>query len=52
MLIFLKCEAAFLNFDIVNVMEQPNTYDCGVFALANATELAYDQHCAAGTAAT
>ena len=26
---FLKCEAAFLNFDIVNVMEQPNTYDCG-----------------------
>lgn len=30
-----------VTFDIINVMSQPNTWDCGVFALANATELLY-----------
>ena len=38
---FFKCDAATLRFDIVDVMTQPNASDCGVFALANATELAY-----------
>ena len=28
-------------FDFVNVMSQPNLCDCGIYALANATELAY-----------
>ena len=31
-----------ITFDIVNVMGQTNSYDCGLFALANATELAYE----------
>ena len=39
---FYKNDAAFVHFDIVNVMEQPNAHDCGVFALANATELAHN----------
>ena len=39
---FYKSDAAFLHFDIVNVMEQPNAHDCGIFALANATELAHN----------
>ena len=30
-----------VTLDIINVMSQPNTWDCGVFALANATELLY-----------
>ena len=39
---FYKSDAAFVHFDIVNVMEQPNPHDCGVLALANATELAHN----------
>ena len=30
-----------ITFDIVNVMGQTNSYDCGLFALVYATELAY-----------
>ena len=30
-----------VTFDIINVMLQPSTCDCGVFALANATKLVY-----------
>lgn len=30
-----------IHFDLVNVETQPNTYDCVVYAIANATELAY-----------
>ena len=28
--LFFKCEASSIHFDIVNVMEQTNTHDCGV----------------------
>ena len=30
-----------LNFDMVNLQRQTNSYDCGVFCVAFATELAY-----------
>ena len=36
-----SCEA--MNFHIVKVMPQSNTVDCGVFALANATELLFGE---------
>ena len=36
-----KTRCKTLTFDIINVMVQPNMWDCGVFALANATELMY-----------
>jgi len=39
---FFKCKFSTLNFDLVDVMHQPNADDCGIFALAMATELAYD----------
>ena len=38
---FFKCESVTVTFDIVNVMHQSNSYDCGIFAIANATELAF-----------
>lgn len=28
-------------FDLMNIMPQPNTYDCGLFAIANIVELAF-----------
>ena len=37
---FVKASDDFVNFQIVNVAGQTNTNDCGVFALAYATELA------------
>ena len=37
---FFKCSSDALHFDLVNVEKQQNSYDCGVFAIANATELA------------
>ena len=30
-----------ITFDVINVMVQQNTWDCGMFAIANATELMY-----------
>ncbi len=30
-----------VNVDVMNVMKQPNSYDCGVFAIAFATEIAH-----------
>lgn len=30
-----------VTFDIINIMPQPNSCDCGIFAIACATELAY-----------
>ena len=36
---FMRLEADTLYFDLVNVQRQDNGSDCGVFALANATEL-------------
>ncbi len=31
-------------FDIVNIPHQPNSYDCGIIAIANATELLYGEN--------
>ena len=36
-----SCEIDTLHFDAVNIQRQPNDYDCGVFAIAYATELAH-----------
>ena len=36
-----KHSCSTLNFNIVNVMAQTNSYDCGLFALANITEIIY-----------
>ena len=36
---FFKCSSDVLHFDLVNVGTQHNFYDCGVYAIANATEL-------------
>lgn len=38
---FFKCTRDTLRFDVMNVQAQPNGYDCGVYAIANATELTY-----------
>lgn len=38
---FYKCPSDVLRFDIMNVMAQPNSYDCGIHAIAYATELSY-----------
>ena len=35
-------DSSILYFHIVDVMRQPNSFDCGVFAAAIATELAYN----------
>ena len=37
---FFKTSADAIHFDIVNVETQHNSHDCGVYAIANATELA------------
>ena len=37
----MKPPAKTLSIFLVDVMAQPNLYDCGVFAIANATELAH-----------
>ncbi len=38
---FFKCRSFSLNFDYVSVGLQDNSYDCGAYALAFATELAH-----------
>ncbi len=38
---FLRPLANSFIFDILNIMPQPNSYDCGVIAIANATELLF-----------
>ena len=30
-----------VTFDVRNLMSQPNSWDCGVFAIVNATELVF-----------
>jgi hypothetical protein len=40
---FFKCKGDVLRLDILNVIPQPNANDCGVHALAYATELAYGE---------
>ena len=37
---FFKCSLDAIHFDLINVETQLNSYDCGVLAIANATELA------------
>lgn len=37
---FFKCSSDALRFDLINVETQTNSHDCGVFAVAMATELA------------
>ena len=37
---FFKCQSSQLRIDIMNVFMQPNCNDCGIYAIANATELA------------
>ena len=37
---FFKCSSDAIHFDLVNIETQQNSYDCGVLAIANATELA------------
>lgn len=38
-----RCESDTVMFEIMNVMRQQNSYDCGIYALACATELIYDK---------
>ena len=38
---FYKCLGERVRFDIMNVSPQTNAHDCGVYAIAYATELAY-----------
>ena len=40
---FFRCTSDILNFEIMNVMKQQNLYDCGIYALAFATESANDK---------
>ena len=37
---FFKCSSEAVHFDIINVETQPNSHDCGVFAVPMATKLA------------
>ena len=38
---FFKCQSEVIRFDIMNVAPQTNAHDCGVYAIAYATELAH-----------
>ena len=38
---FFKSDCSVLHFDVADIMRQPNSNDCGVFAAAVATELAH-----------
>ena len=38
---FFKCKEDVLRLDLMNVVPQPNANDCGIHAVAYATELAY-----------
>ncbi len=40
---FFKCEWDSIHFDVVNVQRQSNHYDCGLFAIAYAVELAHGE---------
>ncbi len=47
---FFKCHSTDrLHFDVVNVQRQSNDYDCGVFAIAFAAELAFGRDPASST---
>lgn len=38
---FMKPNTNTLHFDLMNIQDQQNSYDCGVYAIAYATELAH-----------
>ena len=38
---FWKCEGKQATFQVANMQRQPNPFDCGLFALASATDLTY-----------
>ena len=38
---FFKCEQDVMNFDLINSQKQENCNDCGLFAIASATELVF-----------
>ena len=38
---FMKPKSDTIRFDLMNIQSQPNSYDCGVFAIACATELVH-----------
>ena len=40
---FVRPRSRTIKFDILNVMPQPNAWDCGVFAIACATDIAHDR---------
>ena len=37
----MKPKSDTIRFDLMNIQPQPNSYDCGVFAIACATELVH-----------
>jgi len=37
---FARPMSQFFRFDIMNIMPQPNSHDCGIIAIANAVEIA------------
>ncbi len=41
---FVRPSAKTFMFDILNIMPQTNSYDCGIFSIANATELLYGRN--------
>ena len=38
---FTRPSSKVFRFDVINTMAQPNLFDCGLFAIANATEIAF-----------
>ena len=38
---FTRPSSKVFRFDVMNTMAQPNLFDCGLFAIANATEIAF-----------
>ena len=37
---FARPTSESFQFDVMNIMSQPNSYDCGIFSIANAIEIA------------
>ena len=42
--LFVRPSSSSFRFKIMNIMVQHNTFDCGLFAVANMTEIAYSGH--------
>ena len=41
---FVRPSSSSFRFEMMNIMVQQNTFDCGLFAIANMTEVAYGGH--------